>query len=373
MCDHAEGHAEFLHLVPLLDVVVHVIVPVAAAHAGFDHGLVRRTCRGFIGEEQVEEGGAVAGIVALLAEGKAGDPAQPLLDDRLVLALLADDVGQLSRLRQADGRVDLADAVVGAHDRVWLHAPVVALVAVAVVAEVLSGLDQLLVVGDDDAAFSASVDLEEVEAEAAHLAEEAKVLALVRGAERLSGVLDEHDALLLAHGHDAVQIGRCPAHVDEQHRFRLRCDRCAYPFGAQAQGLIDLREHGQGAREEHGLDGGHEGEGRHDHVIAISHAAGCEHRANRRAAAAHRQRVLRSSELGDLGLEILRLPMALALRIVVVAEEHARIQDIHHFLLLLLAEQFGAWHVVRYWTAKVAVTGPAIYFDQRHGVDAPTT
>ena len=34
------------------------------------------------------------------------------------------------------------------------------------------------VVGDDDAAFAAGVDLEEVEAEAAHPAEEAEVLAL---------------------------------------------------------------------------------------------------------------------------------------------------------------------------------------------------
>jgi hypothetical protein len=84
-------------------------------------------------------------------------------------------------LGQADGGVDLADAEVGAHDGVLLHAPVVALVVVAVVAQVYSAVViQLVIVGDHHAAFAAGVDLEEVEAEAAHPTEEAEVLALVR-------------------------------------------------------------------------------------------------------------------------------------------------------------------------------------------------
>ena len=50
--------------------------------------------------------------------------------------------------------------------------------------------------------------------------------------------------------------------------------------------------------------------------------------------------------LRDLGLEVLRLPVALALGIVVVAEEHARVQDVHHFLASLFAEKFCAGHGV---------------------------
>jgi len=181
------------------------------------------------------------------------------------------------------------------------------------------------------------------------------VLALVCGAERLGRVLDQHDVILLAHGHDAVEIGRCTAHVYDQDGFRLRCDRSANSFSAQAQGLVDLREDGNGTGEEHGLDRGHEGEGRYDHVIAVADTTSRKHGTHGRAATAHGQRMLRPGELRDLRLEVLRLPMALALGIVVVAEEHARVEDVHHFLLLLFAEQFGAWHVVRIEAPKVAV------------------
>src|SRR5690606_2404953 len=159
---------------------------------------------------------AVAGIVALAAEGQTGDLREALLDDGLVLALLGQDVGQLAGLGQADGGVDLADAVVGAQDGVGLHAAVVALVAVAVVAEVLGGLDQPGLIGDDHAAFAAGVDLEEVEAEAAHAAVEPEVPAFVGGAQGLRGILDEHDAFLLAHGQDTVQIGGGAARSEER-------------------------------------------------------------------------------------------------------------------------------------------------------------
>jgi hypothetical protein len=101
---------------------------------------------------------------------------------------------------------------------------------------------------------------------------------------------------------------------------------------------------GRAPCEQHGLNGGDVGEGRHDDLVAVTHAARGQHGVDGGATTADSQPVLGATELGHFGLEILGLPVALALRIVVEAEQDAAVEDVHHFVLLFLAEKLCAGH-----------------------------
>ena len=149
-----------------LDVVEHVVVPAAtpmpcSPSPSPPHG--RRPA----GQQQVEEGGAVAGIVALAAEGESLDLGQALLDHGLVGALALQHVGSLRVWGTPTAACSLPMRKLAPY-RQLPHAPVVADVVVPVVGELLGGVPELLVVRDDHAPSPARWRSEEVVAVAAY-------------------------------------------------------------------------------------------------------------------------------------------------------------------------------------------------------------
>ena len=176
------------------------------------------------------------------------------------------------------------------------------------------------VVRHDHAARAGGDDLVAVEAVHADVAHRARHLSGERtlgvtGAERLGGVLDEDEVVLLGNFQQPRHRGHVAEHVHDDHRLDVRARRLVdaaapahlgvglevflHERGADAQAVAAADEDGLGARVAHGVDGGDERQRRHDHLVAAPDA-GREHRevqAGRAGVARHGAR--RAAVVGD--------------------------------------------------------------------------
>ena len=100
-----------------------------------------------------------------------------------------------------------------------------AVVAAALVAQALEQAPVLLGVGDDDAALAGGHLLVRIEGEDRRHAVTAYRLALVLGAERLAGVVDQRQPVLVGDLLDRLELAGIAEDVDRQDRLRPGRDR----------------------------------------------------------------------------------------------------------------------------------------------------
>ncbi len=112
----------------------------------------------------------------------------------------------------------------------------------------------------------------------------------------------------------------------------------------EVQGVVDVRHDGDAAHFEDRLVGGHEREGRADHLVPGPHVKGGEGDLEGRRTRGHPEGVVRPAVLREGLLEIADLPDPLPLLVESVAGKDARPEDIHDLLDLFLADQFRTSH-----------------------------
>ncbi len=78
--------------------------------------------------------------------------------------------------------------------------------------------DQVLVIGNQDAALTSIDHLVGLERETADLADGPDALPMPLGAKRVGCILDDRDAALIRQRHDRVHIGGMAAHVTDHDR-----------------------------------------------------------------------------------------------------------------------------------------------------------
>ena len=74
-------------------------------------------------------------------------------------------------------------------------------------------IEQIVAIGDHDAAFAGGDDLVELQAEGAGVTERAEPAAAERRAGRLADVLDQHEAVAFRDRRQRSHVGRRAAHV----------------------------------------------------------------------------------------------------------------------------------------------------------------
>ena len=134
-------------------------------------------------------------------------------------------------------------------------------------------------------------------------------------AETLGSVADHEHAVRLGDLADGIVVRRLAVEIDRDHAARLESaflglgDRSFEALHIHVERVAaNIDEDRRGAREHHHLDGGHEGEGRHEHRIALADALGHQRQEQRVGAVGARHAMLRAAErsklpfeLGDLG------------------------------------------------------------------------
>ena len=176
------------------------------------------------------------------------------------------------------------------------------------------------------------------------LAEAAQGLALVGGAQALAGVFDEHQPLLIAQRLDFVDARHGPAHVNGNDGSGGRGQGRFQPFRREAQRLVDIGKHRHRPGHEHRLDGGHEGEGGNDHLVAGANAAGGHGRGQGRRAAGAQMGVFNAEASGQFRFKRFGFPVALAGPIEAIAEQDAGFQHIVDLLAFFVAEYLKTGH-----------------------------
>ena len=127
---------------------------------------------------------------------------------------------------------------------------------------------QLVVVGDNQPAFSAGHIFDRVERENRGPLP-AYVAAFIVGPRRMGGVFDHRDAMALAHRANGVDIGWRPRVVHRNNRFGPRGDRrCHRLRGDHQIVVIDIDHHRRGAQQADHIEGGDPGLGRRNDFIA---------------------------------------------------------------------------------------------------------
>jgi hypothetical protein len=114
--------------------------------------------------------------------------------------------------------------------------------------------------------------------------------------------------------------------------------------GVQAQGLVDVREHGNRPGHEDHLDVGDEGEGRDDDLVAGADTASRQGRGHGGRAAGADVGVLAAEAFRELLLEGQRLPVAVARAVEAITHEHPGVEDILDLAALFISEYFESWH-----------------------------
>jgi hypothetical protein len=113
-----------------------------------------------------------------------------------------------------------------------------------VVADAAHAICEAVVSGEDRAALTAGGDdLVLPEAEAAGDADRSGEAAIVEGAMRLRGVLDEGDAAILRDGRESIHVGRVTVEVNSDDRPGAVSEALADAVRGEAEGaLIDICE-----------------------------------------------------------------------------------------------------------------------------------
>jgi len=185
-----------------------------------------------------------------------------------------DDFGEALHLDDADGGVEVAEAVIVAEAGVG--EPTATRVA-ALVAEGAAHVGEFFVVGDDHAAFAGGDLFIGVEAEDADAAEGADLAAFVGTAEAFAGVFDEGDFVAGGDGGDFVHADGVAEGFDGEDGFGFGGDGGFDFVGIEVEGLgVDVDEDGSGADHLDDVGGGDEGEGGGDDLVAGADVQGEE-------------------------------------------------------------------------------------------------
>ena len=162
------------------------------------------------------------------------------------------------------------------------------------------------------------------------MAVRAEALALVRRAERLARVLDQHDAVTLADRDQLVVLRRVAEDVDRDERLRLRRDRGLDRRRVEVErARVDVREHRSRALVDRAVRRRDERVRRRDHLVARLDT--CEAHAEMQSRRARRDRcaVRRADRVREQRLE------AGAGR---PERQPARAQHLEHELLVALVD-----------------------------------
>ena len=174
---------------------------------------------------------------------------------------------ELLELRDPDRSLNVGPAVVEAEAH--MVEPGAALVVAPLVAQAAKELPLLLRVGKDDTALTGRDLLVRVEAEHAGNAVAADGPALVLGAERFRGVLDQGEAVPLADCANLVELARVPEHVHGDDRLRPGCDRGLERGRVEIQrARVDVCEDGRRALDDEAVRRGRERDRRGDRLVA---------------------------------------------------------------------------------------------------------
>ena len=203
----------------------------------------------------------------------------PFLEDLVVDLHGADSDGRLQFVHLAgvadtvEGEADVlapfAPETLGAvGDVVGVHDAVLAGAVAAVGAERTEDFAVLLVVGGDDAPLAGGDDVGHVGAEGGQVGQGAGRLTLVERAVGLGGVLHHEESVLFGDGVDGVHFGRFAHEVHRHDGPGTRRDGGLDLLRVDVEGLpLDVYEDRGEAGVEHGVAGGHERQGRDDHLV----------------------------------------------------------------------------------------------------------
>ncbi len=143
-----------------------------------------------------------------------------------------------------------------------------------------------------------------IEAEAADIAEAAGAPAAIKGAVRLSRVLDHRQRMLCRDGGHCIHIGALPVEVHRDDRLRPRRDRGLDLAGIdQRIVMAHVDQHRPRAAERYGKCGRREGHGRDDHLVARAQPESTAGKLQRIGAAADAERMRHLAILGKRALE----------------------------------------------------------------------
>ncbi len=177
-----------------------------------------------------------------------------------------DDFVEAFHLDDADGGVDVAEAVVVAEAGVG--EPTAAGIA-ALVAETAAHVGELAIVGDDHAAFAGGDLLVGIEAEDAAAAEGSDFAFFVAAAEAFAGVFDEGDFVAGCELGEIVHAGGIAEGFDGEDGFGFRRDRLLGFLHIHVErGAFDIDEDGGRADHLDDVGGGDEGKGGGDDLVA---------------------------------------------------------------------------------------------------------
>ena len=142
-----------------------------------------------------------------------------------------------------------------------------------VIAQGEAAFEDFRIIGDDRTAFAAGGQvLGMAEVEAAHIADRARLFAVVKSAETFGAVFQHAQAVFLGDRHDPAHVRDDPIHVADHDRFRLVRDLLLDEFRIDRMGEVDIGEYRQCAQLQDRENRREIDVGRTNHFIARNHA-----------------------------------------------------------------------------------------------------
>ena len=172
-------------------------------------------------EEQCDGTPAGALLVPQRCLGHPGQRGQRRQEPAAVVTQPVEYLRQPGKLHPEDGRGNLVDPELQAREDRRLERYAVVVGGGVVHDE--GSLAHCVVAGDNRPPFTGSDNLRLIEAEHANVADGAQPTASVAAADRLTGVLDDDEAVLPGSGHDRAHVARDPGHMHRQHGPGPRC------------------------------------------------------------------------------------------------------------------------------------------------------
>jgi len=174
----------------------------------------------------------------------------------------------------------------------------------AVVADQAELLVHAVVIGDDDAGVAPDVEvLERMQREAGGDAVGAGALSRELRQDALAGVLDHGEVVALRDRHQLAHVGDLAGQLDRHDRLGLFGDRGLDLVDVHAEGIVAVDQHRRGAGFRDRADGGDEGVGGGDDLVAVADAERLERQLERVGAGSDADGVAHADQLGEALLE----------------------------------------------------------------------
>ena len=143
----------------------------------------------------------------------------------------------------------------------------------SVIAQVHHARVQLVVIGHEHPAFSGGEGFGTMKTKRRHIAQRARLAPAKFTANRLGGVLDDDQSVLIGNRPQRIVIRRAAVQIHRENRLRLFRDARLHTVSAHAPRLfVDIREHRCGPHVTDRRRTGDPREIRHNHFIARTNA-----------------------------------------------------------------------------------------------------